>query len=40
MADQSDAGETGPRAVSAGKSNVWCSGGGGAGLPPPSLFIE
>ena len=35
MADQTDAGETGPRAVSAGKlSNVWCGGGGGAGLPP------
>ena len=40
MADQTDAGETGPRAVSTGKSNVWCGGGGGAGLLPRSLAFE
>ena len=37
MADQTDARETGLRAVSAGKSNVWCGGVGGVGLPPLSL---
>ena len=37
MADQTDAGETLPRAVSAGKCDVWCGWGGGAGLPPLSL---
>ena len=40
MTDQTDAGETGPRAVTAGKCNVWCGGGGGAGLPPLSLVFE
>ena len=40
MADQTDAGEAGPRAVSAGKCNVWCSGGGGASLPPLSLVFK
>ena len=33
VADQTDAGETGLRAVSTGKCGVWCGGGGGAGLP-------
>ena len=40
MADQTDAGEAGPQAVSAGKCNVWCSGGGGASLPPLSLVFK
>ena len=39
MADQTDAGETGPRAVTAGKRNVWCGGGGGVGLPPLSVVV-
>ena len=40
VADQTDASETGPSAVTAGKRNVWCGGGGGAGLPPLSLVFE
>ena len=40
MAYQTEAGETGPRAVSAGKCNVWCGGGGGTGVPPVSLDFE
>ena len=34
------AGNLGLEAVSAGKSNVWCGGGGGASLPPLSLVFE
>ena len=40
VADQIDAGETGLRAVTAGKRNVWCGGGGSTGLPPLSLLFE
>ena len=40
VADHTDAGETGPRAVSAGKSSIWCGGGGVAGLPPLSLVFK
>ena len=40
VADLTDEGETGLRAVFAGKCNVWCGGGGGAGLPPLSLVFE
>ena len=42
MADETDAGETGPRVVSAVKCNVGCGGGGGggAGLHPLSLVFE
>ena len=39
MVDHPDARETGPRTVSAGKSNVWCGGGGSADLPPLSLVF-
>ena len=38
--DKTDVGETGPRAVSVGKSNAWCGGRGGTGLPPLSLVFE
>ena len=40
VADQTNAGETGRWAVTAGKRNVWCGGGGGTGLPPLSLVFE
>lgn len=40
VADQTNAGETGSRAVSARKCNVWWGGGGGMGLPPLSLVFE
>ena len=40
VADQADAGEAGPRAVSAGKCDVWCGGGGEEGLPPLSFVFE
>ena len=38
--DKTDGGETGPRAVSVRKSNAWCGGRGGTGLPPLSLVFE
>ena len=40
VANQTDAGETGPRAVTAGKSNVRCGSGSGSDLPPLSLVFE
>ena len=40
MADQTNAGETGPQTVSAGKCNVWCGGGGGAGLPALIVLLN
>ena len=38
--DKTNVGETGPRAVSVGKSNAWCGGRGGTDLPPLSLVFE